>query len=290
MITFGEPNTTAVTTANPSALTIAQIAMAGDSVSYSTTSPLLAQPWLAIDIETANGRPEEAERWMRLHYTPPSHYKTAEACGKNYLEMREKKLEKRALLDSSPVVIVTVQTPTAGLHGLHCLGATPAATHAGTGGLVQGFATAREMLIALRTGLDSLTAEGTVIAGHNIIGFDLPKLRWAYLKAGLRMPYALAPSASQPVFDSMRQYGKHFSQVEKPFIALADLLEEFGIPSHKSELDGSKVPGMVAEILAGGSNAPGLLDQLLTYALKDAAVEAHLFLAMTGQLPDAPEA
>lgn len=285
MITFGEPNTTAVTTANPSAITIAQIAMAGDSVSYSAPVQQLAQPWLAIDIETANGRPEEAERWMRLHYTPPANYKTAEACGKAFLEMREKKTEKRALLDSSPVVIVTVQTPAAGLYGLHCLGAVPSAPHAGTGGLVQGFATAREMLVALRTGLDSLVAEGTTIVGHNILGFDLPKLRWAYLKAGLRMPYALAAD-SQPVFDTMRQYGRRFSQVEKPFVALADLLEEFGIPSHKSELDGSKVPGMVEKILAGERQH---LDPLLTYALKDAAVEAHLFLAMTGQLPDQPE-
>lgn len=286
MILFGDPK--------PTSEQLAQLAMAGDTVTvtpppvYAAPAypPLAAQPWIAIDIETANGRPEEAERWMRLHYTPPSNYKTAEACGKAFLEMREKKTEKRALLDSSPVVIVTVQTASAGLYGLHCLGAAEPAPHGGTGGTVQGFATAREMLIALRQGLDGLADEGTTIVGHNIIGFDLPKLRWAYLKAGLRMPYALAPSASQPVFDSMRQYGKHFSQVEKPFIALADLLEEFGIPSHKSELDGSKVPGMVEKILAGEREH---LDPLLTYALKDAAVEAHLFLAMTGQLPDRSE-
>ena len=43
---------------------------------------------------------------------------------------------------------------------------------------------------------------------------------------------------------------------------------------------------MVEEILAGKRE---LLDPLLTYALKDAAVEAHLFLAMTGQLPDRSE-
>ena len=97
------------------------------------------------------------------------------------------------------------------------------------------------------------------------------------------MPAALA--ADQPVFDTMREYGRRFSQVEKPFVALADLLEEFGLPSHKAELDGSKVPGMVEEIQAGKREH---LPTLLTYALKDAAIEARLFLAMTGQLPDQP--
>ena len=278
MILFGDPN--------PAPETLSQLAMAGDSVTL--TAPLVTfcgpepEPWLALDIETTNGRPEEAERWMRLHYTPPANYKTAEACGKAFLEMREKKTEKRALLDSSPVVIVTIQTPR-GLYALHCLGAAATEAHEGTGGVVQGFASAREMLLALRTGLDAYAGQGTTLVGHNIRGFDLPKLRWAYLKAGLRMPAALA--ADQPVFDTMREYGRRFSQVEKPFVALADLLEEFGLPSHKAELDGSKVPGMVEEIQAGKREH---LPTLLTYALKDAAIEARLFLAMTGQLPDAP--
>ena len=119
---------------------------------------------------------DEVERHLRLHYSPPANYKTAEAIGKAFLEMKEKRLEKRALLDSAPIAVVTLQTPR-GLYALHCMGAAPAEAHAATGGVVQGFASLREMLLALRTGLDSYASPETTIVGHNILGFDLPKLR-----------------------------------------------------------------------------------------------------------------
>lgn len=294
MILFGETP--------PAAEQIAQLAMAGDSVTLTLPpmhpappaaasqivatapaiyNPAAAQPWLAIDIETANGRPEEVERHLRLHWSPASNYKSPEAIGNAYLRQKEEREKKRALLDSSPIVVVSIQTP-AGLHALHCLRAEPPATHAPTGGVTQGFATAREMLLALRNGLDAMAAPETCLVGHNIQFFDLPRLRWAYLRAGLRMPWVLADK-NQPVFDSMRQFGRMFSQVDKPFIALADVLEEFGLPNHKAEMDGARVPEMVAEIQAGKWE---LLPELLAYALQDARVEADVYLRMTNQLPD----
>lgn len=297
---------------------LAQLAMAGDSVAVSpallqasvppqqqapeTVAPveIMPTPWLAIDIETAHGRPEDVERHIRLHWSPPSNVVTAAAdesrskedrdksllaIGRAHLRIAEARQEKSAILDASPIVVISIRTPN-NLHALHCLRAEAAATHTPTGGVTQGFGTGKEMLVALRAGLDAICTPETLLVGHNIQSFDLPRLRWAYLRAGLRMPWVLAHDA-QPCFDIMRQFGRRFSQVDRPFIALADVLEEFGIHNHKTDLDGSRVPEMVKDILAGKWE---LLPELMGYALQDANTEATVFLRMTNQLPDQPTA
>ena len=60
------------------------------------TSPL---GWLALDIETAGGRPEDAEAWMRRQWAPSDKWKP-ETIGTRYLEMLAKKRERLALLQS----------------------------------------------------------------------------------------------------------------------------------------------------------------------------------------------
>lgn len=234
------------------------------------------QPWVALDIETSNGRPEEAERWMRLHWTPPANIRKPEVIGVRYQQMLEQKVEKRALLETAPIVIVSICTPVE-RRLLHCLRVEELRWVEAQGGYVEGFADRRGMLLALRAGLDFAAGPETVLVGHNIKGFDLPRLRRAYLGEGLRIPRALADPA-QPVFDTMREYGYRFSSTEKPFVALSDLLEEFGLPNHKGEMDGSMVPAYVEA---------GRVDELVAYALQDAAVEAELYLRMTGQHDDA---
>lgn len=306
MILFAEP------TVNREAL--AQLAMAGESVTVTlptaafapppvspapvATAELMPTPWLSIDIETAQGRKEEVERHLRLHWDPPSRSVAAAidesrsqaardasllSIGKAFVARAQALEEKSALLDASPIVVVSLRTPNS-LHALHCLRAEAPTVHAGTSGVMQGFSMGREMLVALRTGLDAVCTPETTLVGHNILSFDLPRLRWAYLRAGLRMPWVLANDV-QPIFDIMRTFGRRFSQVDRPFIALADVLEEFGLPNHKTGIDGSRVPEMVREILAGAWH---LLPELLGYALQDATAEADVFLRMTNQLPDAP--
>lgn len=278
MIFFGDPN--------PAPEAISQLAMAGDSITIAAVArPMQSfgrgagEPWITLDIETKDGRPEEVDHWMRTFFSPPAHYETAEAIGKCYLRIREERRKKRALLDGSLIVIVSVRTPR-GLYALQTLRPQAPAIDAATGGTIIGFETGRQMLVALRQGLDELSAPDTVFAGHNILSFDLPKLRFAYVKAGLQLPRALAADR-QPVYDTMRQFGGRFSQQENPFIALSTILDLFGLPNHKGEIDGSKVQEYIAA---------GRFDELFTYALKDAEIEARAYLAMTGQLPDQPEA
>lgn len=239
--------------------------------------PYLPQPlrWLALDIETTHARPEEAERHLRLHFNPPSNMKTPEAIGRRFLEMAASRQEKRALLESAPIVIVSTCS-TVERRLLHCL-REEAAHQRADGSWVEGFADRRAMLLALRFGLDALVGDDTELVGHNIRSFDLVRLRWSYVREGLRIPRALARE-DQPVFDTMREFGRRFSSVDKPFVALADLLEEFGLPNHKGEMDGSMVPEYVEA---------GRVEELVDYALKDAAIEAELYLRMTGQHEDA---
>jgi hypothetical protein len=239
-------------------------------------APLPVYSYLALDIETSDGRPEDAERDLRLTWKPDPRW-TDETIGKRYKEALAKKLEKLALLDSAPIVCVSLRSESE-LRCLHALQAEPA--HLVEGGLVEGFATQREMLIALRALLDARCSDETLLVGHNIVGFDLRKLRWAYVKAELAMPYVLR-TREQPVFDTMLRYGQLFAVGSKDlFIALAELLELFGLPSHKGEIDGSMVPQLVRE---------GRFDELVRYALKDAAAEHGLFLRMSGQLEDQAE-
>jgi len=238
---------------------------------------ILPQPWLAIDIETVAGRPEDVERYLRMHFTPAGNMKTPEAIGRRWLEWREEKREKAGLLDQARVIVVSL-TSLEETRALHCLREEPLHAHPDGLGWIEGFASRRKMLLALRVGLDALVGPETLLVGHNVKSFDLVKLRWSYLHEQLRLPQALV--AEQPLFDTMREYGRRYSMVERPFVALADLLEEFRLENHKGELDGSRIQEFYDA---------GRFDEIVTYALKDAAVEAQLYLRMTGQVEDAPE-
>lgn len=232
------------------------------------------QPWLALDIETVAGRPEDIERWLRDHFQPPANMKTPEAIGKRWLEFREEKREKAAILDQAEVIVVSTHTPEE-TRVLHCLREEALREHPEGLGWIEGFDSRRSMLLALRFGLDQIVAPETVLVGHNVRAFDLVKLRWSFLAERLRLPLALA--ADQPVFDTMREYGRRFSMVDRPFVSLDTLLKDFGLPSHKGEIDGSMIGRLVEE---------GRFDEIVTYALRDARIEAELYLRMTGQQED----
>lgn len=228
--------------------------------------------YLVLDIETANGRPEDAEREMRELWAPSAKW-TPQTIGTRFLEATEKKLERLALIDSAPVVIVSLKSDTE-LRCLHCLREeAPRGMH---GGLVEGFASPVGMLRALRTLLDARMSSDSPLVGHNILAFDLRKLRWAYLHHGLRLPMAFA-APDQSVFDTMRQYCSRFTMKGDVMVGLARVLEEFGIANHKTAMSGAEVPALVEA---------GEVDTLVQYALLDVLAEGELFLRMTGQADD----
>lgn len=229
-------------------------------------------PWLALDIETAGGRPEDAESWMRANWAPSPKWKP-ETIGARYLEMLGKKTERLALLDASPIISVAIRTPLE--FGVwHSMQAAPPSTVQGA--FVHGFATEREMLSAFRTFLAGRTNEETLLVGHNILHFDLPRLRQAFLRNGLQLPAVLSADG-QPAFDTMREFCRRFSaDSDSGMIGLDELLKKIGLPSHKDIASGADVPGLFAA---------GQFETILRYTLLDVATEADVFLRLTGCSP-----
>ena len=240
--------------------------------------------YLVLDLETSDGRADEAERELLSSWRPNPKL-TPQTIGAKYLEALEKKKERLALINDAPIVAVSLRSESE-LRCMHCLGAAaPRAIEVEIGSpaaMVEAFATSREMLLALRSLLDLLVAEDTLLVGHNILGFDLRKLRWAYLRERLRLPQALA-WRDQPVFDLMREYSSRLAlrSDETFMVSLSTVLDGFGLPNHKSEMDGAQVPRLVSE---------GKVDELVAYALRDVLAETSLFLRMAGRNDDEPAA
>lgn len=231
--------------------------------------------WLALDIETANASPEAAYREFVQWFEPDSRWK-AETVGTRFLEARAARDDKLALCDASPILCVALRTESE-FACLHAMYAHPPRVVGG--GVVQGFATQREMLEELRSGFDARVGDETVIVGHNILGFDLRKLRNAYLREKARMPAALARK-DQPVFDTMDQYGRRFSIGKggrsEMYTTLEFLCQEWGLPSPKTEgMTGAQVPEAFKD---------GRFDEIVAYCLRDVVAESNLYLRMTGQV------
>ena len=232
------------------------------------------QPYehFCLDIETAHAEPTEAERWMRLHWSPNKNWKP-NTIGERYLEMLEKKERKLALMDASPVICVSIQTDR-DQRCLHCMKAQEPTMLGNC--LVEGFSTEKDMLRALRNLLNAGADEGTAIVGHNIRAFDLPKLRTAFVRNGLTIPVALV-TREQPIFDIMREFGFGFSLVEDLFVSAADIADTLGIAHHKALVEGSAIPELYAA---------GQIDPIITYAILDVVLEYEIFRHMTGNGQD----
>lgn len=224
--------------------------------------------WLCLDIETRGGRPEDAAQWVRDNWWPTETW-TPETIGKRFKDAIEDTKKKLGLLDSAGIATVQLKTPERAMV-IHCL--TPQAPLMTANGVQVGFESELMMLLYLRTFLDTETEDATTLVGWNINGFDLRRLRFAYLRAGMNVPRALRVSAE--VYDMMDKYARYFSVDRNPFVKLEVALEAFGMRNHKKDMDGSQVDTMIAA---------GRFDEVLKYAWEDVMQEAELFLRMTGQ-------
>lgn len=252
-------------------MTMIQTGWPGVTLSPLTTPTPLNPPfeWLVIDIETDQARPEDVEAWVRNTWAPSPGWKV-ETAAKRYMERLEKQKELAALIDQSPIRVVSLKSPTE-TRVLHDLYQHPPKSEAGA--LVESFTDEAGMMRALAGLLETRTSPETILAGHNIIHFDLPKIRRSMLANGVPLPAILA-AKSVEVFDTMVEWGRRFSLSGSAFTSLDVVLESLGLASHKSACDGSKV----GELIAAGE-----FDTLIKYALLDVAAETDVFLKMTGR-------
>lgn len=228
--------------------------------------------WLTLDIETIAGSPDDAERFIAERWQPDSIASWAEiTIGKRAKEALAKKKERLSLLSAAPIICISLRSEQ-GISCIHCLDKTTIA-NLENGALICAEPNIEQMLITLRVFLDHSVSPDTVIVGHNITNFDLPKLRWAYTRHGLRMPEVLA-AARLNIYDIMQVYTRQFAVGSSCMVALNSLLEEFGVDSHKSLVSGSDVQQLYDD---------GAHDTIVQYAILDVIAESELYLRMTGR-------
>jgi len=234
--------------------------------------------WLVLDIETGDAD-EGAVRATMEAWKGPSNWKP-ETIERKRQEFAEKAMEKAALLDASPVLCVALTTDEPRRLIISGMGGDKPAVE---GWAVDVREDERAMLVRLREVLDACATLGTVIVGHNICGFDMPKLRNAYLRHRLKLPAILAPRVldgdqAAPVVDTSRLFKAYSMEHRDDFCPGLDTMAAgLGIPRPKEVISGADVPRL---------HRAGEFAAILTYCAVDTACTARAYLLMTGQADD----
>lgn len=224
---------------------------------------------IVIDIETIDAG-EDAILATQEAWQAPSNWKPETAAAKR-AEMVERLRDKAALLDASPIV---------------CIGARSdreAVMFSGGGGAdtridgwhVIGTDNERDMLQAFSVWLGTCADLSTTWVGHNVRGFDLPKIRNAFVRHRLALPESLRPreGAGNPVADTMHLF-RHFSMEHRDdrFVGLDTVAAAFGVPKPKAVVSGAEVPRLYRE---------GRIAEILTYNAIDIDTTAEIYRLMT---------
>jgi hypothetical protein len=219
-----------------------------------------------IDIETANADAksisEAAER-----YRVPGNIKDEAKRAARKGEATERIIERAALLDSSPIISIAAKTEAQGVlfHGMDG-NAYPVDNWA-----VLGCGDEKTMLWAFGQFLAAVCDENTTIVGHNVMRFDLPRLRGRYIWYRLSLPACLDPA--QPVYDTMRAF-KYYSMefYDDIYVSLDTVCATFALPRKRPLLNGSDIPRLYRE---------GKYAEICVYNCLDAVVTESAFKLMT---------
>ena len=216
-------------------------------------------PAICIDIETANADSRYVDAAIE-NWTPPANIKDPAKLKARYNEARIKLAEKSALSDAAPII---------------CVALYDSDGHMTTTRFEQ---SEESILQTLSNFLRDSVSAGTELVGHNILGFDLPKLRLAYLRHGLQLPLCLRPPTTQhrqPVFDLMREF-RYFSaeHYNSRYVSLKTVLETLGI-ERPDDIDGTDVPKAYAE---------GRHNEILNHTWLDVELTMRAYKMLTGQV------
>lgn len=231
--------------------------------------------WLVLDIETGDANEESILSALGA-WKPPSNIKDPDKVEARRLEAMEKIRERAALLDASPILCIAVQTDRTAI----VVNGMDKAQHQICGWRYLAAGNERDMLIAIGSWLDLNTDQDTVIVGHNIRNFDLPKLRNAYLRHRLRLPSILVPriidgDQVSSVVDTASLF-KAFSMEHRDDFcpSLETMAASMGITRPKGVISGADVPRLHRE---------GRYAEICTYCCIDTACTASAYLLMSGQ-------
>jgi predicted 3'-5' exonuclease similar to PolB exonuclease domain len=241
--------------------------------------PLATPGWympdfLVLDIETGEASEQEIEAACR-RYRPPSNIKDPFKIKDNVEAAHKKIREKSALLDAAPILCMSAR---AGQEGLIFNG-MDAQLHQVPGFNVLSSGSEAAMLTRIREYLDAATSPETVMVGFNILHFDLPKLRFAYLRHRLPLPKILLPHSAdeaRPPVDLMRLFLKHFTSelAGDLFVTLDEVTDRLGLPQYKDRVSGSEIPAMAKA---------GRVQEVLAYSALDCLATWQSYFLMTNQ-------
>lgn len=225
--------------------------------------------WVCLDIETDAPPESEIQRELAL-WKPSGNARKEETIEKQRAEAETKIRERGALLDSAPVACIALITALGNPWVLHTL--KPSRQPANC--LESGFESEREMLVQLRAALNSQCTPDTTLIGFNLIGFDLPKLRFAFVRNSLKLPFCLSPQADQPTCDVMRLW-RAYTTKDGPFFSLTEVAQRLGLLDGPKAMSGAEVPRAIAE----GRHA-----EILEYCADDARMTAAAWQRLTSQV------
>jgi hypothetical protein len=196
--------------------------------------------FVALDIETGNAPAEAVENAVD-NWKAPKNWKP-ETVENKRAEMAERKRDKAALLDASPILCIACRTDNNSTI-FHSMGETDLKIN----WTVSDHGTEKEMLSAFRQWADSIITTDTVIAGHNLIGFDLPKIRNAFIRHRLKLPMFLLPQLrgeiGNDIIDTMK-LAKAYTMEHRDtlMISLDTLADILNIERPKQAMSGAEVP------------------------------------------------
>lgn len=242
-----------------------------------TNNQVVTAAYITLDIETGYATDEEISSQIK-NWEPPKNIKDADKIDERRAEFKATAKAKSSLTDSSPIVSICFKTNTGVKVLLSGLG-TGKATQKPAGWNVMEFSSEAEVLRVFAVMMNSLADEQTRLVGHNILGFDLPKIRNRMVRNGVKLPTCLVPrfgdgEKNQPIYDTMKS-ARYFSQElsGQIFVSFDALARALGLPIHKHLMDGAMVP-LFAE--------QGRVDEILLYNALDVEAEEAAFLMMTG--------
>ena len=230
-----------------------------------------------FNIETGNASTDDINEKAQ-ETKLPAKAKTEEEQRKAKIEAYQKAVEKAALLDKAPITVLAAATD-AGNVVWNCIpDPCPVRTMPGLDGEIRNFPNEKAMLLDLRAWLAERTCPTTEIIGFNSRGFDLPKLRNAYIRHKLQLPALLIPGQN-PHFDVMKEYLKNYTTEfnGQLFVKLKTVQSRFGLPQYKEVISGADAPRLAAE---------GKSKLVIPYCYMDTMTTYLAYKFMTGQLED----
>lgn len=243
-----------------------------NAIPLAETKPAAA--WLVLDIETGNAPEQDIERAIAA-WKPPCNLKDEAKINGRREEAAARIRERAALLDASPILCVGVMAE--GRPPIILSGMSEETTSI-EGWAVLGCGDEAGMLRMLGTFLDAETDPETVLVGHNLRGFDLPKLRHAYIRHRLRLPEILKPKIGDEerakTCDTMTLF-RAFSMEHRDslMVSLDTVAEALGIPRPKQHVAGAEIPRLHQE---------GRYSVILAYCAIDTMTCAKAYTLMAG--------